>query len=125
MDLKSSEEDTNVGNTEKSNAELGGLGTKAKGVGSVSSKDMFFRADRIDLKSLDFQIQKHLSRAWSRDAERPKEEWEIDLSKLNIKNVIAHGTYGIVYRGVYDGQDVAGKHDFLSIFLFLSFHFGF
>ncbi|KAJ8633081.1 hypothetical protein MRB53_026417 [Persea americana] len=109
MDLKSSKEDTNVGNTEKSNAEEGGLGTKAKGVGSVSSKDMFFRADRIDLKSLDFQIQKHLSRAWSRDAERPKEEWEIDLSKLNIKNVIAHGTYGTVYRGVYDGQDVAVK----------------
>ncbi|XP_026384325.1 serine/threonine-protein kinase STY13-like isoform X1 [Papaver somniferum] len=37
------------------------------------------------------------------------EEWEIDLSKLRIKNVIANGTYGTVYKGVYDGQDVAVK----------------
>ncbi|KAI3995064.1 hypothetical protein MKX01_020836 [Papaver californicum] len=37
------------------------------------------------------------------------EEWEIDLSKLSMKDVIAHGTYGVVYKGVYDGQDVAVK----------------
>ncbi|KAM0998872.1 hypothetical protein ACFX2I_005697 [Malus domestica] len=36
------------------------------------------------------------------------EEWEIDLAKLDIRHVIAHGTYGTVYRGAYDGQDVAG-----------------
>ncbi|CAN6556136.1 unnamed protein product [Malus baccata var. baccata] len=37
------------------------------------------------------------------------EEWEIDLAKLDIRNVIAHGTYGTVYRGAYDSQDVAVK----------------
>ncbi|TYI00553.1 hypothetical protein ES332_A11G142000v1 [Gossypium tomentosum] len=38
-----------------------------------------------------------------------KEEWEIDLAKLDIRNVIAHGTYGTVYRGLYDTQDVSVK----------------
>jgi len=73
--------------------------------------DVFFRADKIDLKSLDKQFEKHMSRAWSmkkREARRPKEEWEIDPTKLVIKSAIARGTYDIVHRGVYDGKDVAG-----------------
>ncbi|KAM1341205.1 hypothetical protein ACFX2F_005690 [Malus domestica] len=37
------------------------------------------------------------------------EEWEIDLGKLDIRHVIVHGTNGTVYRGAYDGQDVAVK----------------
>ncbi|XP_052187955.1 serine/threonine-protein kinase STY13-like isoform X2 [Diospyros lotus] len=89
---------------------------EAKDVGSVSasSKDAFLRADKIDFKSWDLQLDKHLSRVWSRDGyagahSKKTEEWEIDLGKLDIRNVIAHGTYGTVYRGVYDGQDVAVK----------------
>ncbi|KAL8142555.1 hypothetical protein V2J09_015587, partial [Rumex salicifolius] len=81
-------------------------------IGSVSAKQMYFRADKIDLKSLDIQLEKHLSRVWSKDKEivnTNKEEWEIDLSKLNITRVIANGTYGTVYRGSYDGQNVAVK----------------
>ncbi|KAF8388094.1 hypothetical protein HHK36_026760 [Tetracentron sinense] len=111
MDLRTSEESGGVVTAGKSDALEGGLGSKVKGVGSISNKDVFFRADKIDLKSLDVQLEKHLSRVWSRDreAQKPKEEWEIDLSKLDIRNVIAHGTYGTVYRGVYDGQDVAVK----------------
>lgn len=85
------------------------LGSKSK---ELSNKDSFLRADKIDFKSWDVQLDKHLSRVWSRDRESSnakKEEWEIDLAKLDIRNVIAHGTYGTVYRGVYDGQDVAVK----------------
>ncbi|CAM8889430.1 hypothetical protein QQ045_027532 [Rhodiola kirilowii] len=78
-----------------------------KDVGSSSNNENFIRADKIDLKSLDT----HLSRVWSKDniSSLKKEEWEIELSKLDIRNVIAHGTYGTVYKGVYDGQDVAVK----------------
>ncbi|KAI8027294.1 Serine/threonine-protein kinase STY13, partial [Camellia lanceoleosa] len=92
-----------------SNTQEGELGLKEKDVGSISSKDMFFRADKIDFKSWDLQLEKHLSWVWSRDREvhSKREEWEIDLAKLDIRNVIAHGTYGTVYRGTYDGQDVA------------------
>uniref|UniRef100_A0A804I3F1 Protein kinase domain-containing protein n=1 Tax=Musa acuminata subsp. malaccensis TaxID=214687 RepID=A0A804I3F1_MUSAM len=78
--------------------------------------DGFVRADQIDLKSLDEQLERHLSRAWTMEKrkeeerrERRREEWEIDPSKLLIKGVIARGTFGTVHRGVYDGQDVAVK----------------
>lgn len=89
-----------------------GLHSKSKGFRSLSGKDLFFRADKIDLKNLDIQLEKGLSKAWSRDkslSQRPKEEWEIDLSKLNLRYVVARGTYGTVYRGNYDNQDVAVK----------------
>ncbi|VVB01127.1 unnamed protein product [Arabis nemorensis] len=83
------------------------------GVEKNSKKDKIFRADKIDLKSLDKQLEKHLSRVWSRNLEVNhkvnKEEWEIDLAKLETSNVIARGTYGIVYQGSYDGQAVAVK----------------
>ncbi|MBA0859128.1 hypothetical protein Goshw_003576 [Gossypium schwendimanii] len=90
---------------------------KEKALGSVGNvskkKDMFLRADKIDFKSWDLQLDKHLSRALSRDrgisSTIEKEEWEIDLAKLDIRNAIAYGTYGTVYRGLYDTQDVAVK----------------
>lgn len=83
-----------------------------KSPGNLSSKDMIFRADQIDLKSLDIQLEKHLSRAWSKnvDPKMPTEVWEIDLSKLQIKYLVARGTYGTIYRGTYDSQDVAGMY---------------
>ncbi|KAL2510712.1 Protein kinase superfamily protein [Abeliophyllum distichum] len=76
-----------------------------------SESTMFLRADKIDFKNWDIQLEKHLTRAWSIDTEShtKREEWEIDLAKLEIRNVIAHGTYGTVYKGLCDGQDVAVK----------------
>ncbi|PIA40498.1 hypothetical protein AQUCO_02500302v1 [Aquilegia coerulea] len=84
------------------------------------TSDGFVRADQIDLKSLDEQLERHLSRAWTmekkreegsggKDKERVREEWEIDPTKLIIKTVIARGTFGTVHRGIYDGLDVAVK----------------
>ncbi|XP_062108279.1 serine/threonine-protein kinase STY13 [Humulus lupulus] len=91
----------------------GGVDSKVRGTGSISSKDMIFRADKIDLKNLDIQLEKHFSKVFYRngdsESQRPKEVWEIDLSKLDIRYVVAQGTYGIVYRGTYDNQDVAVK----------------
>lgn len=95
--------------------EGGVTGSMMKGAGNQSSKDMIFRADRIDLKNLDAQLEKHLSRVWSRNTsepKRPKEEWEIELAKLNLRYIVAHGAYGTVYRGTYDTQDVAGIYFF-------------
>ncbi|GAU15561.1 hypothetical protein TSUD_45980 [Trifolium subterraneum] len=92
------------------NMGAGGAGnSRMKGSGNQSSKDMIFRADMIDLKSLDAELERHLTRVLSRNAEknRRKEEWEIDLAKLEIRYVVANGAYGTVYRGTYDNQDVA------------------
>ncbi|KAM7280219.1 hypothetical protein ACFE04_007353 [Oxalis oulophora] len=79
---------------------------------SVSNREMIFRADKIDLKSLDIQLDKYASKAWARNNvphQRPKEEWEIDLSNLELRHLVAHGTYGTIYRGSYQDQDVAVK----------------
>lgn len=78
---------------------------------SKSSKDLFIRADKVDLRSLDIQLEKTLSKIWLKERSpsgKPKEEWEIDPSTLEMRYIIAHGTYGTVYRGIYGGQDVAG-----------------
>lgn len=87
--------------------------SKLKGLGSLSNKDMLVRADMIDFKKWDVQFEKQLTRnrSWSTTGREAhvKEEWQIDLTKLDIRNVIAHGTYGTVYKGVYDGLDVAVK----------------
>ncbi|CAL2250479.1 unnamed protein product [Prunus armeniaca] len=86
----------------------------------------YVRADQIDLKSLDEQLQRHLNRTWTMEKNKRREEeeeeeaasrqtaatrqdWEIDPSKLIVKGAIARGTFGTVHRGIYDGQDVAVK----------------
>ncbi|XP_028781742.1 serine/threonine-protein kinase STY13 [Neltuma alba] len=100
--------------------------------------DGFVRADQIDLKSIDEQLERHLNKALTLEKhktkdedvpptnigvtsikslsggggatfKRQRQEWEIDPSKLIIKSVIARGTFGTVHRGIYDGQDVAVK----------------
>ncbi|KAL1539738.1 serine threonine-protein kinase [Salvia divinorum] len=80
-------------------------------VGNNTESSVYSRADMIDFKTWDVQLEKHLNRAWPRNtaARNKPEEWEVDLAKLGIKNAIAHGTYGTVYKGVYDAQDVAVK----------------
>jgi hypothetical protein len=81
----------------------------------------FVRADQIDLKTLDEQLERHLARAWTmekppprkdQDAQpnKPREPWEADPARLVIRGVIARGTFGTVHRGVYDGIDVAGTY---------------
>ncbi|KAF7806100.1 serine/threonine-protein kinase STY13-like [Senna tora] len=100
--------------------------------------DGFVRADQIDLKTIDEQLERHLNKALTMEKNRRKDEdviattnidispravkttaalafrkqrqeWEIDPSNLIIKTVIARGTFGTVHRGLYDTQDVAVK----------------
>lgn len=126
MDAKSSEEGGEVPKIEKSCSEnLNGV-SKLTAPGSISSKNMILLASEVGLKNigvhhdkhlfyLDVPIDKHSSEAWSRNVEQPqnnsstpRELWEIDPSKLEIRYLVAQGTYGTVYRGTYNTQDVAG-----------------
>lgn len=107
MDGRTKEESNGVLGIGRSNSEGNNLGSRG---GNLSSNGMV-RADQIDLRSLDEQLNGLFARLPTRplDAGKPREEWEIDLSKLELKHVVAHGTYGTVYRGTYDNQDVAVK----------------
>ncbi|MFS8014596.1 putative dual-specificity kinase TKL-Pl-4 family [Helianthus anomalus] len=112
MDMKESNS-CGFGSSPRKSTELGSksteLGSKSTTeLGGDVDNDLFLRADKIDFKNWDVQLDKHLAKIWSKEREI-QEEWEIDLTKLDIKNVVAHGTYGTVYKGVYDGQDVAVK----------------
>lgn len=92
---------------------------KEKG-SSFNDRGICLRADKIDFKDWDCQLAKHLNKVMSRESTFKKREvWEIDSSKLDIKRAIDHGAYGTVYRGIYDGQDVAGKF-FNLFFLFMN-----
>ncbi|CAN1334692.1 Serine/threonine-protein kinase STY13 [Linum perenne] len=95
------------------------------------TNDGFVRADQIDLKSLDEQLERHLSRVRTMEKNTNKRsdsddsnhaaltsttslhdrrEWEIDPSKLLIKGgVIGRGTFATIHRGFYDSLDVAVK----------------
>lgn len=85
----------------------------SSGASAAAKNEAYVRADKIDLESLDLQLEKQLAKTWEKhkgkSVQGPREDWEIDLAKLEIRYVIAQGTYGTVYRGTYDGQDVAVK----------------
>ncbi|KAL8105067.1 serine/threonine-protein kinase 52-like [Apium graveolens] len=119
MDLKKSKEtgkieygEVGLGfNLIRARAKLTEKDTWGRATRSLSGNDMIFRADRVDLKNLDVQLEKHLNRVQPINSKPhlPTEDWELDLSKLDIRYYKARGSYGTVYRGTYDKQDVAVK----------------
>uniref|UniRef100_A0A2N9GQ17 Protein kinase domain-containing protein n=1 Tax=Fagus sylvatica TaxID=28930 RepID=A0A2N9GQ17_FAGSY len=79
---------------------------------------VFVKADMIDdIKSIDEHLRRHLIRVCAmQNLDKgnkvritQKQDWEIDPTKLIIKQVIARGAFGTVHRGLYDGKDVAVK----------------
>ncbi|XP_050372043.1 serine/threonine-protein kinase STY13-like [Argentina anserina] len=84
---------------------------------------------KIDIKSLDEQLQKHLDRVVELEKKKKNEqenykvmervgateiqeiqEWEIDPEKLIIKGApFARGTFASVHKGVYNDQTIAVK----------------
>lgn len=120
MELKNSKEkgkieygDVGLGlNLVRRRAKLSQQNTWGRVTRSLSSKDVIFRADRVDLNNLDVHLEKHLNRVRSINSNphMPTEDWELHLSKLDLKYFKAQGSYGTVYRGTYDKKDVAGKH---------------
>ena len=91
---------------------------------SLSVKEMIiFCAERVSLKNMDVQLEKHLNRNPSINLKpylpRPKEDWELDLCKLEIKYCKALGTFGPVYRGTYEETD-ATFQEFICDFFWLS-----
>jgi hypothetical protein len=106
--------------TTGSSSGAGASGSRSFGSGDmkVADGEGYVRADTLDLTKLDEQLEKSRSRVWL-DHQRsasPREllEWEIDLGKLDIDKQVASGTFGVVYRGTYDGDDVAGTYPRLA-----------
>ncbi|KAF0889355.1 hypothetical protein E2562_023655 [Oryza meyeriana var. granulata] len=95
------------------------------GYGGVAGEEVerYLRADQIDFKSLDFEIEERMADRFRKlnsggggggeheheHDDGPKAAWEIDLSKLEIGHVVEHGDHGTLFRGKYYGHDVAVK----------------
>eukprot|EP00249_Psilotum_nudum_P031573 c4585_g2_i1 orf=180-917(+) len=73
--------------------------------------DTYVPQDNANLAEMDAPLEKHLSRSWNVDIEarRQGEDWEVDLRRLVLKNIVARGTFRTVYRGIFNEQDVAVK----------------
>ena len=68
---------------ETEDSETANAGEEA--LGSLRSKEVMFRADKVDFKNWEIQLERHLRRIWSKNTgsfTSRKEEWEIDLSKF-------------------------------------------
>ncbi|CAF1841903.1 hypothetical protein HID58_060394 [Brassica napus] len=89
-----------------SDSKLGGVGSRSAG---AVGGGQYFRADTVDFSKWDLHMGQSSSATSSAARKTPMQEWEIDLSKLDMNHVLARGTYGTVYRGVYAGQQVAVK----------------
>lgn len=72
---------------------------------------------KTDLKRMDEQLERHLDKLFRKGCDETKslevtkkQEWELDPTKLkiNVNHLIAEGAYGSVYKGYYNGQEVAG-----------------
>lgn len=88
-----------------SDSKLGGVGSRSAG---AVGGGQYLRADTVDFSKWDLHMGQSSSATSSAARKTPMQEWEIDLSKLDMNHVLARGTYGTVYRGVYAGQQVAG-----------------
>jgi serine/threonine protein kinase len=73
---------------------------------SSSSDDL--AASTIDL-ALEEKIAANALGGGNGGAEEEAAAWEIDLSKLSIRSVVAQGYHGTLFRADYGGHDVAVK----------------
>ncbi|PNT77202.1 hypothetical protein BRADI_1g59136v3 [Brachypodium distachyon] len=76
--------------------------------------EMLVRADSMELERLDVELEKQaLAKALllrkKLETASSMEPWEIDLGKLDITQQIKQGHFGTVFRGTYNGRDVAVK----------------
>lgn len=104
-DGREADKSVEIGSESPADPKLGGVGSRSAGEGQYT------RADTLDFSKWDLHMGQSSATKAPAPAPAPApamQEWEIDLSKLDMKHVLAHGTYGTVYRGVYAGQQVAG-----------------
>ena len=61
------------------------------------SSDGFVRADQIDLKSLDEQLERHLNRAWTMEKNKKKEEDSIFINNNsnNSSSILSTNNNGL------------------------------
>ncbi|EEC69302.1 hypothetical protein OsI_38367 [Oryza sativa Indica Group] len=75
---------------------------------SSSSDDL--AASTIDL-ALEEKLAANALGGGNGGAEEEAAAWEIDLSKLSIRSVVAQGYHGTLFRADYGGHDVAVKRN--------------
>ncbi|KAF0889573.1 hypothetical protein E2562_028667 [Oryza meyeriana var. granulata] len=76
----------------------------------------YVRADEFDPRGIDIELEEKLAaKALAKrggeeeEDEGPKAAWEIDLSRLHIRRLVAKGAHGTLFRAEYGGEDVAVK----------------
>lgn len=83
-------------------------------MGGVFQKKMsMVCVDFVNLVDIDMVLECYFNRVQSwiflMEIFGLVEEWEINFCEIIFKNIIVCGIFGIVYKGVYKGQDVVVK----------------
>lgn len=102
-------DNSSVGSNDSHTRMLGHQGLKRVNIGSSVAGSVNHRGRVTHALSDDALAQALMDPNYPTEGLENFEEWTIDLRKLNMGDAFAQGAFGKLYRGTYEGEEVAIK----------------